>query len=59
MKRKKNEIAAKPDLVNRQRVNLTLGNDVIEGLRKLSKETDVPMSKMVDKALLAMYGDKF
>ena len=50
---------AESGLVNRQRVNVVLANEVIAGLRKLSAETGVPMSRMVDKAILAMYGDRF
>ena len=50
---------AESDLVNRERVGLTLGKDVMAGMRKLSRETGVPMSTMIDRAILAMYGDKF
>ena len=44
------------DLVNRERVNLTLGNDTIALLRRYSAETGVPMARMVDRAIVKMYG---
>lgn len=49
----------KSDLANRQRVNLVLANEVIEGLRTWSKGTDVPMSKIANNAIAAIYGDQF
>jgi hypothetical protein len=47
------------DLVNRERVNLTLDSVIMANLRKLSDNTGVPMARMVDKAILAMYGEQF
>ena len=46
------------DLVTRERVNLTLANETIALLRRLSAETDVPMARMVDRAVMEMYGGK-
>ena len=50
---------ASGDLTTRERVGLTLDKDIMANLRKLSRESGVPMSTMVDRALLAMYGDEF
>jgi hypothetical protein len=50
---------AESDLTTRERVNLTLDSGIMANLRKLSAESDVPMARMVDKAIMAMYGDKF
>jgi hypothetical protein len=47
------------DLVNRERVNLTLDAEIMVNLRKLSAKTEVAMGRMVDKAILAMYGEQF
>lgn len=47
------------DLTTRERVNLTLDAEMMANLRKLSNETGVPMARMVDKAIMAMYGDQF
>ena len=49
---------ASSDLVTRERVNLTLANETIALLRRLSAETDVPMARMVDRAVIEMYGRK-
>ncbi|MGE5631403.1 MAG: ribbon-helix-helix domain-containing protein [Caulobacteraceae bacterium] len=51
--------AAPSDLATRERVNLTLDSDIMAKLRKLSADTGVPMARMVDKAILAMYGGQF
>jgi hypothetical protein len=51
--------AAPSDLTTRERVNLTLDADIMANLRKLSTATGVPMARMVDRAILAMYGDQF
>lgn len=53
------EEAAPSDLTTRERVNLTLDSDIMTNLRKLSVDTGVPMSQMVDKAIMAMYGEQF
>lgn len=47
------------DLVNRERVNLTLDSEIISKLRKLSKKKGTPMSRMVDEAITAMYSEEF
>jgi hypothetical protein len=46
---------AESDLVTRERVNLTLDSELMAKLRKLSTDTGVPMARMVDKAITAMY----
>lgn len=53
------EEANSSDLTTRERVNLTLDSDIMTSLRKLSLDTGVPMARMVDKAIMAMYGDQF
>lgn len=50
---------AENDLVNRERVNFSLDNEIVSNLRKLSKHTGTPMSQMVDRAIMALYGEKF
>lgn len=50
---------AESDLVNRERVNLTLDSEIMSNLRKLSNLTGTPMSQMVDRAILAMYSGEF
>ena len=52
-------ITEEAEPANRQRVQLTLDDKIIEGLRKVSKETGVPISRMVDQAVMAMYGGQF
>lgn len=47
------------DLVNRERVNLTIGNEVIANMRKYSEQTRIPMGRMVDKAIMERYGKRF
>jgi len=47
------------DLINRERFTNTLDKKLLEELQKLSKETMIPMSKLLDKAvtqLLKEYG---
>lgn len=53
------EEAEPSDLTTRERVNLTLDAGMMAKLRKLSADTGVPMARMVDKAILAMYGCEF
>ena len=36
----------------------SLPKDTIELVRKVSKETEIPMSKLVNRAILNAYGDK-
>ena len=47
------------DLTTRERVNLTLDAAMMVKLRKLAKDTDGVMGRMVDRAIVAMYGEKF
>ena len=47
------------DLVTRERVNLTLDTEIIANLRLLAEETGGVMGRMVDKAILSMYGEQF
>lgn len=49
-------IVNESDLATRERVNLVLDAEMMANLRKLSKKTSVPMSRMVDKAIMEMYG---
>ena len=53
------EEAEPKELANRQRVQLTLADEVIEGLRRIAKDTGTPMSRLVDTAVKSMYGDRF
>jgi hypothetical protein len=53
------EEAEPSDLTTRERVNLTLDADMMAKLRKLSADTGVPMARMVDKAIIAMYSEQF
>ena len=47
------------DLTTRERVNLTLDRDIVASLRQLAKDTDAVMGRMVDRAIVAMYGEEF
>ena len=49
----------KGDLKTRERVNLTLNAYMMEKLRLLSEKKQVAMGRMVDEAILAMYGEEF
>lgn len=53
MKENKN----KDTLVNRQRYSSTFDIDLLEKTKELSKETSVPMSKLLDKALELLLKD--
>lgn len=53
------EEAVPSDLTTRERVNLTIDTGIMASLRKLSTESGVPMSQMVDRAIKSMYGDQF
>jgi len=48
------EEAAPSDLTTRERVNLTLDNEIVARLRKHSADTGIPMARTVDKAITAM-----
>ena len=50
---------AESDLTTRERVNLVLDAEIMSNLRKLSEKTGTPMSRMVDRAIMAMYGEDF
>ena len=45
---------ATSDLTTRERVNLTLDNEIVARLRKHSADTGIPMARTVDKAITAM-----
>jgi hypothetical protein len=45
------EEAAPSDLVNRERVNLTIDTELMSRLREYSKTSGVPMSRLIDKAI--------
>ena len=47
------------DLTTRERVNLTLDAVMMVKLRRLTRSTGVPMSTMVDRAVMAMYDKDF
>lgn len=50
------------DLKNRERITTTVNIEIMKELRKLSKETMVPISKLIEKALknlLNEYGKSF
>ena len=47
------------DLTTRERVNLTLDSGIMASLRKLAKDTDGVMGRMVDRAIVTMYGEDF
>ena len=42
---------AASDLTTRERVNLTLDNEIVARLRKHSADTGIPMARIVDKAI--------
>lgn len=42
---------AEPEFPSRQRINVTLDNDIIERVREHSRETGVPISRIMDRAL--------
>lgn len=39
------------DLINRKRFTSTLENDLLKNLQELSKETMIPISKLLDSAV--------
>lgn len=47
----------KDGLVNRQRYSSTFDIELLEKTKELSKETSVPMSKLLDKALELLLKD--
>lgn len=48
----------KEQLVTRKRVNWTISNDVVDMLKKLSEETGTPISRLIDRAVLEVYGKR-
>lgn len=40
-----------PDLVNRTRFSNALKNELLVALQQLSKDTNIPMSKLLDEAV--------
>lgn len=52
------EEASPSDLTTRERVNLTIDTDLMTRLRNHSKETGIPMSRLVDKAIAWVLGDE-
>lgn len=46
------------DLVTRQRVNVSLANGVADGLRRYSAACGTPVSRLIDQAVLATYGEQ-
>lgn len=45
------------DLVKRERVNFVVNSSIMGQLRSISKRDDVPMSRIIDSALLAFLND--
>lgn len=39
------------DLKTRKRIGITVDNDILKEFQKLSKDTKVPMSKLMDEAI--------
>lgn len=50
---------AEGDLTTRERVTFSLDTEIMTNLRKLSAKTGTPMARMIDRAIMAMYGDEF
>lgn len=44
------------ELKNRTRIGIIMDNDIFEWLKDKSKKTDVPNSRIVERALLEVYG---
>lgn len=44
------------ELKNRTRIGIIMNNDIFEWLKDRSKKTDVPNSRIVEKALIEVYG---
>jgi hypothetical protein len=42
------------DLKTRQRYTASFDKDLLEHLKQLSKETSIPLSKLLDKALILL-----
>lgn len=44
------------ELKNRTRIGIIMDNDIFEWLKNKSKETAVPNSRIVERALIEVYG---
>ena len=44
------------ELKNGTRIGIIMDNDIFEWLKDRSKKTDVPNSRIVEKALIEVYG---
>lgn len=44
------------ELKNRTRIGIIMDNNIFEWLKDKSKKTDVPNSRIVERALLEVYG---
>lgn len=44
------------ELKNRTRIGIIMDNNIFEWLKDRSKKTDVPNSRIVEKALIEVYG---
>ena len=49
------EEASPPDLTTRERVNLTIDSELMKAFRLMSQDTDIPMARLIDKALIQAY----
>lgn len=50
------------ELKNRTRIGIIMDNDIFEWLKNKSKKTSVPNSRIIERALIEVYGkeiDKF
>ena len=45
------------ELVNRKRFNTSAYKELLEKLEELSKRTDIPKSKLIDRALILLFKD--
>lgn len=52
------EEATSTDLKNRERVGMTINSEIMTRLREHSANTGVPMSRMLDKAIVALLEKK-
>ena len=46
------------ELKYRTRIGIIMDNKMLEWLNSKSEETDVPKSRIIEKALMDMYGDE-
>lgn len=44
------------ELKNRTRIGIIMDNDIFEWLKNKSKETAVPNSRIIERALIEVYG---